>query len=192
MIVTRIGVAAALALVALLPPLSAQQAPDPAQPTPLSLGQWVRVVSPADSALDQGRLLLVVSDTVVLEHGQHQGYHAVGSHGRLEVARRLYAHTLRGALLGAAIGMAMGELTWTFRDMFSCPYVSVACNSASPGQAGRVAIGGLVGLGIGVLIGAHSYKTLWEAVPPEQLDRLRIGVLPQAGGGMGLGASLSF
>jgi len=182
-IATRIGFVAALMMVALLRPLSAQQ-------TPVSLGQWVRVVSLTDSAIHQGRLILVVADTVVLEHGQRQEYFAVGSRNRLEVARRVHPYTLKGALLGVGIGMAAGELAWAWRNMFSCPYLS--CNSVSPGQTGRVVIGGLVGLGIGVLIGAHTYRTFWDSVPPEQLDRLRIGIVPQPGGGLGLGASLAF
>ena len=179
---TRIGAVAALAMVALLRPLAASQ-------TPLTLGQWVRAVSATDSTILQGRLILVVADTVVLEHGQHQDYVAAGSYDRLEVARRLNAHTFKGALLGAGIGVAAGELAWAMRSMFSCPYATCTVTS---GQAGRVVVGGLLGLGLGVLIGAHTYKTLWEQVPPEQLDRLRVAIAPLPGHRLGMGASLAF
>jgi hypothetical protein len=53
-------------------------------------------------------------------------------------------------------------------------------------------VGGLVGLGLGFLVGAHVYTTRWDAVPPGQLERLRVGIVPQPAGGLGFGASLGF
>ena len=179
----RIGIVASLTTVALLKPLSAQQAP-------LALGQLVRVVSASDSAVHQGRLILVVADTVVLAHGQDQDYAAVGGDRRLEVARRTRAHAVQGALIGTGVGMAAGALTWAWRGILSCPYFD-AC-ATGIGQTGRVVVGGLLGLGLGVLLGAHTYTLLWEPVPEEQLDRLRSGVAPRLGARLGLGASLPF
>ena len=179
----RIGLAVVVSTGALLGPLSATQAP-------LTLGQWVRVVSPTDGAIHEGRLILVVSDTVVLAHGQHQEYAATGGDARLEVGRRAGTHALKGALLGAGIGLAVGEITWAWRGILSCPYFD-SCTTGL-GQTARVVVGGLVGLGVGALVGMHVYTMLWDPVPQDQLDRLRTGMAPRPGVRLGLGASLAF
>jgi hypothetical protein len=165
----------------------------PAQQPQVRFGQWVRVVSTTDSTVAQGRLILVVPDTVVLEHGQRQEYAAVGSHGRLEVPRHVRSHTLLGALLGAGVGAGAGALSWSLGSMFTC--LDFSCGPPSGqviGRSARVLIGGLVGLGIGALVGAHVYTTVWDPVPADQLERLRVGMAPQPGIRLGLGASLRF
>jgi hypothetical protein len=179
----RIGIVACLTTAALPRPLAAQQAP-------LALGQMVRVVSSTDSAVHQGRLILVVADTVVLAHGQSQEYAAVGGNSWLQVARRTRSHALKGALLGAGVGMALGALTWAWRGILSCPYFDTCTTGI--GQTGRIAVGGLLGVGIGTLIGAHVYTILWDPVPQDQLDRLRLGAAPPLRSRLGLGASLAF
>jgi len=83
----RIGVLAALTTVAVLRPL-------PAQPTRLTLGQWVRVVSSPDSAIHEGRLILVVADSVVLEHERRQEWLKLGSGDRLDMRTRVRSFTL--------------------------------------------------------------------------------------------------
>jgi hypothetical protein len=183
MVGRRIGIVAGLMTVALLRPLAAQQGP-------LTLGQWVRVVSATDSIVHEGHLILVVADTVVLARGQSQEYAAVGGNSSLEVGRRTRSHVLKGALLGTGIGMALGALTWAWRGILSCPYFD-ACTS-SLGQTGRVVVGGLLGLGAGALIGAHVYTMVWDPVPEDQLGRLRTSMVPRLGSRMGLGASLAF
>ncbi len=186
MIAARLGVVASLAMCALPPPLAAQQ-------TPLALGQQVRVVSLDDGTIQNGRLVFVVADTVVLQQGQRTLYPAVGSHGRLEVARHLRSHLVAGALVGAGVGMLVGQLTWTMRDLVSCPFYGCGPLSGQVvGHGGRVLLGGLVGLALGALVGAHVYTTAWDPVPDDQLDRLRVGLVPQPGGGPLLGASLKF
>ena len=186
MIAIRIAVAATLATVALLPPLSAQQAT-------LAFGQQVRVVSLANGTIQNGRLVFVVADTVVLERGQRTEYPAVGSHGRLEIPRHIGSHVVAGALVGAGVGLLVGQLTWSMRDMVTCPFYGCGpLTGQAIGHGGRVALGGVLGLAVGALVGAHVYTTVWEPVPEDQLDRLRVGLVSEPGGGLGLGASLKF
>jgi hypothetical protein len=190
MVARRIGVLALTMMVALVPPLPAQQ-------RPLALGQWVRTVSSADGAVHQGRLIFVVADTVVLDDGhriaQRVDYVALNGHARLEIPRRIRSHPLAGALVGTGVGMAIGVFSYNARAIFSC--ADLACPPPTGqifGRNGRVVLGGLVGLAIGALVGGHVYTTLWDPVPPDQVDRLRITVVPQPGGRLGLDASLRF
>jgi hypothetical protein len=190
MIATRVGVFAVVTMVALMPPLAAQQ-------RPLALGQWVRVVSLRDSAVRKGRLILVVADTVVLDDGhriaQRVDYVALDEHARLEIPRLKRPHPLEGAVLGTGVGMAVGALSYSLRRMTSC--ADLTCGPPTGqliSRTGRVVVGGLVGLALGTLAGAHVYTTLWDPVPPDQVDLLRVGVLPQPGTRLGLGASLWF
>jgi hypothetical protein len=151
------------------------------------------VVSASDGTIHQGRLLLVVADSVALGHGQHMAYHALGSQGRLEVPTYLRRHTLAGALLGAGFGMLIGAAIPALRSAFVCPgFYCPPQTGLAIGPTGRIALGGVIGLGLGALIGAHSYTTRWDPVPSEDLDRLRVGILPQPDGQLGLGASLAF
>jgi hypothetical protein len=183
---TRVGVFAALTIVALWRPLAAQQ-------TPVTLGQWVRVVSLPDSTIHQGRLLLVLTDTVALGHGEHTEFRALGRAGRLEVPTHLRRHVLGGGLVGAGIGMVIAALLPEIRATLLCPgFDCPATPNPAIGPTGRVALGGAVGLVIGAIIGAHTYTTRWDPVPQEQLDRLRVGLMSQPGGQLGLGASLAF
>ena len=183
---TRIGVLAALTTVALLRPLAASQAP-------VTLGQWVRVVTPSDSVVARGRLLLVVGDSVALGHGQHMEYRVLGAQGRLEASTRLRRHILAGGLLGAAVGVMVGAAIPALRSAFVCPgFYCPPQSGLALGPGGRMALGGVIGFGLGALIGAHTYTTQWDPVPADQLDRLRVGLVPQPGGQLGLGGSLAF
>jgi hypothetical protein len=188
MIVARIGVFVAITTVALLEPLPAQQGP-------LALGRSVRVVAPADGAIHRGRLILVLPDTVVLDDGHRMADHldfvVLGSHARLEFPRRIGSHPFVGAVLGAGLGMAAGALSYSSRSVFSC----VSDCSGPPsglGRTGRAVVGGLIGVAVGSLVGAHVYTTLWDPVPPDQIDRLRVGLVAQPRSRLGLGASLGF
>jgi hypothetical protein len=186
---TRSGALAVLTTLALLRPLSAQQAP-------LALGQRVRVVAAADNAAHEGHLVLVIRDTVALDNGHRVSdgveYVALGSRGRLELPRHIRSHPLAGALVGAGTGMALGALSWSMNSMFTCLDACTPPAGQLIGRTGRVVLGGLVGAGLGLLVGAHVYTTLWDPVPPDQLDRLRVGIVPQPQGRLGLGASLGF
>jgi hypothetical protein len=191
MTATRVGVFALMAMVALARPMSARQ-------RELTLGQWVRVVSPADSAIHKGRLILVLADTVVLDDGHRMSQrtdfiHLDGS-ARVEFPRRIRSHPLEGAFLGAALGIAVGGLSYTARSMFTC--ASTDCSGPPTGQllglTGRIVLGGLIGVAIGTLVGAHIYTTLWDPVPPDQMDRLRVGVVSPQTTRLDLGASLRF
>ena len=190
MISARAGVCAVVTMIALLRPLSAQQ-------SPLTLGRWVRVTSSADGETRRGRLLLILPDTVVIDDGrtisQNLEYVPVGSSVRLDLPTHIRAHPVEGALVGAGVGMAVGALSYSLRSMFTC--ADVVCPRPAGqliGRAGRVVVGGLAGLAIGALVGRHVYTTRWVPVPPDQLDRLRVAVVPGPGGRLGLGATLEF
>jgi len=188
MMALRIGLGAALTMVALLRPLPAQQ-------TQLTLGRWVRVVASADGGSHRGRLILVLPDTVVLDDGHRMAdrldFVALGRDGRLELPRHVRSYAFAGAFLGAGLGMAAGALSYSSRSIFSCVWVCSGPPSGL-GRTGRVVLGGLVGVGLGALVGAHVYTTLWDPVPPDELDRIRVGRVRQPGGRLLLGASLGF
>ena len=185
MVVTRLGLIAALATVALPRSLTAQHAP-------LARGQEVRVVSLTDGTIRQGRLMLVLADSVVLQHGDRTEYAAVGRLGRLEVPRPVGSHLVAGAVFGAAAGALVGVVAWSGRGMFSCASGCEPLSGQVIGQKGRILLGGLVGLGVGALIGSHYHTLLWDPVAPEELDGLRLGVVVQPDGRLGLGAALTF
>jgi hypothetical protein len=191
MTATRVGVFALMTMVALVRPLSARQ-------REITLGQWVRVVSPSDSAIHKGRLILVLADTLVLDDGrrmaQRMDFIPVDGSARVELPRRMRSHPLEGAFLGAALGIAVGGLSYAARSMITC--ANVDCSGPPTGQLlglrGRIVLGGLVGVAIGAFVGAHVYTTLWDPVSPDQIDRLRVGVASRKTTRLDLGASLRF
>ena len=186
----RIGAFAALTMVALPRPLPAQLGQPP-------LGRWVRIVDAADSAHHQGRLVLVVADTAILDDGHrladHIQYVPMGAHGRIETPRHIRTHPVEGAVLGVGVGMAVGALSYVLRGMFTC--FQIVC-PAPAGQlisrTGRVIVGGIVGVALGTLVGSHVYTTAWDPVPPDQVERIRVGVSARPGTRLGLGASFGF
>jgi hypothetical protein len=190
MTATRVGVLVVLSIVSLRGPLSAQQ-------RQLTLGQWVRVVSSADTTVHKGRLILVTSDTVVLDDGRRIptrfDYIALDGTVRLELPRRTRSHLVAGALLGAGVGMALGAISYGANAMLSC--AGLQCSPPTGqliGRTGRVVVGGLLGVAIGALIGVHVYTQVWDPVPPDQVDRLRVGLAPRPGVRWGIGRSLAF
>jgi hypothetical protein len=186
----RVGVLVVLAIVSLRGPLAAQE-------RQLTLGQWVRVVSSADTTVRKGRLILVVADTVVLDDGHRIptwfDYIPLDGTVRLELPRRTRSHLVAGALLGAGVGMALGVISYRANAMLSC--AGLDCGSPTGqliGQTGRVVVGGFVGAALGAYIGLHVYTSVWDPVPRDQVDRLRVGLAPRPGLRLGIGGSLAF
>jgi hypothetical protein len=191
----RIGVFAALTMVAWLGPLSAQQ-------RPLALGQRVRVDSLHSGTFSEGRLVRLVGDTVVLADGPRERAFVLGGHRHLWVPTGTRSHTWGFAALGAGIGIVAGALTYSPPPPPPpCTGNPIICGIDFRGvektaqlyaQLRRAAVGSLVGMGIGALIGSQVRTTLWAPVLPDELDRLRVTIAPLPSGRLGLGASLAF
>ena len=93
----------------------------------------------------------------------------LGSVSSLEV-RRQKTMALRGAGIGLVSGAMFGLATGA-SEVIDVRYITVP-------------LFGLAAAGIGALIGHHVKIDRWETVP---LDRLRVGIVPQRGGGLAVG-----
>jgi len=196
MLASRIGVAATFAMAVLLRPVTAQQ-PDSAPPADstqpaLAVGQWVRVVSQPSGNIHEGRLLVVFGDSVAIKRGEDVTFHHLSDATVLQVRRHLRAHPVAGALVGAGIGALLAVVGYESRGMFVCP--SYGCTPASSplGEGGLAAVGAVVGGFVGFLAGRHIYTSRWDTIGLDQVRRVRVGIVPQGGGRLGLGASLGF
>ena len=196
MLASRIGVAATIAMVALLGPLAAQQ-PDSAPPADttqpaLSLGQWVRVVSMPSGRVSEGRLIVAFGDSVALQRGQQVTFHHLSDTTVLQIRRHLRAHPVAGALVGAGAGALLAVVGYESRGMFVCPTYSCVPAASPLGDGGWAAVGAVVGGFVGFVAGRHIFTSRWDPVSLDQVRRVRVGIVPQAGGRVGLGASLGF
>lgn len=151
-----------------------------AQEQPLQPGQLVRVTVPSlDVNKHKATFQRMSGDTLVLESASY----SLPDVTRLDVYRgRKSWGWWKGALIGffggAAIGLGVG----------------VAVDEPGSELYGlRVALGGAIGAGSGLLLGTWAGIAIrtdkWEQVP---LDRLRVSVVPQRGGRFGFGVSAAF
>ena len=196
MLASRIGIAATFAMAALLRPAAAQQ-PDSAAPADttqpaLRLGQWVRVVSMPSGNTHEGRLLVVFGDSVALQRGQDVTFHHLDELNQLQIRRHIRAHPVAGAVIGAGVGAALAVVGYSSRAMFVCPSYGCVPGNSPLGQGGWAAVGALVGGVVGFIAGRHIFTSHWDAVDLDQVRRVRIGIAPQPGGGLGIGAAVGF
>ena len=150
-----------------------------ASQAPLRSGSRVRVTAP-DCALrgQVATLRAIRADTLFLETTECP----LASVTRFAVSRGQKSHGRNGAAIGfpagAVLAFAYCQVGGKRCEVFDTDF--------TPGIA-------LIFGGVGVLVGAivgHRIKTdLWEEVP---LERLRVSLAPQGGGGFALGLSVRF
>jgi hypothetical protein len=152
-------------------------------------GDRVRVTAPTvDPDPFVGKLVALGTDTCVLEVEGRPGHSALpfGSVERLEVSLGQKTKAGQYAGMGGLIGGVMG--------------VGIALGACSGGECEGVTgdltgaaavVFGIGGAGVGALLGAGIGSGIkvdrWETVP---LDRLRVSVVPQRGGGVSVGVRL--
>ncbi len=155
-----------------------------AQDLPLQPGQRVRVTVPSlDVSKQETQFQRLSGDTLVFSSASYE----LSDVTRLEAWRGQRSVAGRGALfgfvggaaVGAIIGYSMGE-----SEGF-CVFACTAGQKAAWGAG----IGGGAGTLSGLLIGALTKTDRWESIA---VDGLRVSVVPQRGGWLGLGVSLRF
>jgi hypothetical protein len=183
----RIGIIAALTMVAPVGRLAAQQAH-------VAVGQRVRVASAGEGPFFEGRVVRLAADTVVLSDGRIEDSIVLGGRRRLWIAAgtRSYGHP--GFIVGAALGVVVGALVYP--EPPSPPPCTDYCvfdtRDIVPfvGRIKSAGLGLLVGAVVGAWIGSEIRTTLWQPVGPDA--GVRVGIAPLPNGRLGLGASVSF
>ncbi len=168
-------------------PLLAQQPPQ------LYPGASVRVTIPSAGLVSrEASLLSIVGGTVTIRTGRDTSAVAVDSIRALEVKlgrRNLAPHgAVIGVLVGAVVGVGLSK-----RDRDRC--IAMGGWLCSPKSSQLVVggvVGGLLGGGLGTLLGYAIGWVRWQPVPVDSLRGLRIGIVREPGGRLGLGASLAF
>jgi hypothetical protein len=165
------------------------------QPDPTVLaGDKVRVYVPASE--DYVRIATVVAlsgDTLVLDRWPSRSAAApagaasariglpLGAIGRLEVSHGRRQHIEVGLAAGSLVGVVAGYLacgpTWGFD--FGCEHPEMLYIVAVPVALAGAALG-------------TRWTEDWEDVPVDGLRGLRLGLVRQPGGRVGLGAALAF
>ncbi|MGD2152538.1 MAG: hypothetical protein PVG79_04670 [Gemmatimonadales bacterium] len=174
------------AVLALTSPLAASGQ----QARPIAPGERIRVSS--DLYFDPlvGTLTAIESDTLMMAADWAAGPATVrlplASVTRLEVSRGRGTKFVQGALLGGALGAALGAIeVAAFSNWGECWGPTVSCaNDEEVGvehYLGAMAIGGAIGAGIGGIIGLMIGTDRWETLP---LGEIRIGPAPGAQGGV--------
>jgi len=157
-----------------------------AQQQPLQPGQRIRVTAPNSGMNKQAATFEAVESGVLLVTADSTMRCPLAAVTRLDVYRGQQGHFWLGAGIGLGVGAAAGvviglqlcENDWVCQD-------DLQAEAALLGFGIGGAVGGLLGGGIGALIKTDR----WEEVP---LDRLRVSVVPQRGGRLGFGVSVSF
>ena len=146
---------------------------------PLASGSRVRVTAPECELRGQTTTFRALrADTLVL----YGAACPLASVTRLDVSRGQKSHAVVGSLVGAGAGALVGLAMCANTDV--CGILS---DNDIKGEvvATSVVVGGLLGLLVGYLIKTDR----WEEVP---LDRLRVSLVPQRDGRLGLGGSVRF
>jgi hypothetical protein len=101
----------------------------------------------------------------------------------LEVSRGRTRRTVKGALVGAAVGAFVGDVGYS-PDPAGCAAGKAACSRA---ESIRLMTG--TGAAVGAWVGHRIQRDRWE---PIALDRIRIGVEPGIGGVKAMTVSVGF
>ena len=189
---SRSGMFAALLGLAVLgsfAPLAAQQAPH------LTPGQRVRVTIPSALEKQRATVLAMAADSITLSldtrgdffaKTHRQVIVALGSLSSLEVSNGTANNAAIGAVIGGAAGAIFGVIE-VKRENDACHRRGGWFCDLLPPAAGLLL--GVPVAGIGTLVGLLVRTERWEKVP---LDRLRLGIVAQPSGRLGLGAALAF
>ena len=171
-----------------------------AQPS-LAPGQQVRLTAPASGLAGVSATLLAATPESLIV-GRYQARSEAGS-WRVDTTRIAVplhditgleaqgsrSHVIEGALIG---GGGMAVPTYLLVKGFECSSPG-QWFCVSPGHATDVAFkAGLIGAGLGALIGIVWRSQEWQSVPLDRLGGARVGLVPQAGGRLGLGMALAF
>ena len=185
-------------------PLGGSPGPEPA--IWLETGQRVRVMAPsAGIVLQTATVVGQARDSLVLRGLRWQPGDAgpvldstrhallLRSLGSLEISRGIRPDPGKGALWGLAIGVVGGGVWGSLQDCTGS-FMGGSWGSGNESCTAYGAIGGaLVGAAAGAIVGQlllHSEH--WERVPVEHLERVRVGIIPRAGGRLGFAASVAF
>lgn len=176
--------------------------PDPEPAIWLATGQRVRVMAPsAGIVLQTATVVGQARDSLVLRGLRSQPGDAgtvldstrhallLRSLGSLEISRGIRPDFAKGALWGLAIGAVGGGVWGSSRDDCSMDFVPTRESCVVPGAL----LGALIGSAAGAIAGGlllHSEH--WERVPVEHLERVRVGIIPRAGGRLVFAASVAF
>jgi hypothetical protein len=189
------GMLAVLAIAVGARVLGAQQAPA------LSPGQLVRLTAPELSG-EPATLLAATPDTILV--ARITSVNVAGS-WRLDTTRfavprrditrfeiqRSRTHVLEGTLIG---GLGMAAMTFVAvkaSESDNCGMFDYFC--IEPGHAGQYALSaGAVGLAIGAFAGLLWRSDEWQPLPLHDLSTVKVGLVPQQGGRLGVGLTLSF
>ncbi len=152
------------------------------QGVPLQPGQRVRVTVPSrDLIKHEESFRQLRADTLVLE----SMWLPLSDVTRLDAYRGRHRHKWTGVGIGFLGGTVIGYVI-AYSTCAPCDDSSVE-KEALP-VAGAI-IGALGGAMIGGMVGERIKTGKWEEVP---LDRLRVSIVPQRGGRLGLRVSLQY
>jgi hypothetical protein len=177
--------AALLAACAMLgAPVGASAQDTTAPPTAVVVGSRVRVFSPAYLTSVSGAVVALDAEAMTIAA---DGIGALRvpreTIGRLEVSRGRSRRTLKGAVIGTAIGAFVGYYGYTV-DPTGCAAGVAAC---SRGESIRL-VGGAGAL-VGAWVGHRIQRDEWQ---PVTLDRIRVAIDPGLGGVKAMTVSVAF
>ena len=161
---------------------------------PLTLGQRVRVYVPAsDEYVRIATLVSLTEDSIVFFRTPSRSAVAqpglaparttlpLGAVGGIEVSRGMHRHVGAGLTLGFLAGAFVGVLACEEQ-----PGWGIGCYH--PDRFYYVFVPAVV---LGTALGLRRTER-WEAVSPDDLRRIRVGLVPQSAGRIGLGVRVGF
>ena len=165
------------------------------QPDPmLNAGEKVRIWVPAsEDYVRIGTVVALSGDSIVLDRWPSRSNVVpagptsarmslpLGAVGRLEVSHGFHQHIEAGVALGSLVGGIAGMLACGPTGGFEpvCEHPEVFYAVAVP-----IAL-------VGAAIGSRRTEE-WEEIPLDALRRMRVGLVPQPRGRVGLGAAIAF
>jgi hypothetical protein len=168
-------------------PQNALPTPQISAPPHLAVGQRVRVSAPGYGMLEEvADVTALPTDSITLTANRRSATVPLAAVRQIDVSLGRRNGAARGLLKGTLIGVGIGGILGVLG--------SVDCSGLGCG-VGLIVLppmGAVIGAMIGTIGGAaHSYD-LWAPIPLDPPGQLRVGLVPQPGGRLGLGASLAF
>ena len=130
------------------------------------------------------------ADSLIMESNGNALALPLNSVTKLEVGQGQKSYTVEGAIIGLLVGgVAVGAIAVATYE--ECEGGYGCLGDFGSGFAALVGglVGGLGGGAVGALIGSSVKTDRWKEVP---LDRLRVNIVPQRDGRLGLGLSVRF